>query len=288
MRYLITTFHIDGTEELKQVCRDLLANSLVEAGYESFEETEDGVNGYVRKEELDVDVLKRCIEEFPIPDAKITYETEEAEDKDWNEEWEKEGFDPIVVGDQIIIYDAKKGELHPGISPDHIEIGIDAVQAFGTGNHQTTRLVIGTILDMNLSKKRVLDCGCGTGILGIAAAKMGAREIVSYDIDEWSVENTRHNAELNQIDNITVYHGDSSVLNHVSGLFDLVMANINRNTLLSDMSIFRNVMSSGATLILSGFYEDDIPVVVEKAESLDFRLADEKKEEGWSCLVFHV
>lgn len=288
MKYLISTFRIDGPDDLKQASKDLLANCMAEAGFESFEETGHGINGYVRKEVLDTDVMKRCIEEFPIHDVEINYEIKEVEDKDWNEEWEKKGFAPIVVADQLIIYDAKKGELHPGISPDHIEIGIDAVQAFGTGSHQTTRLVIGTMLTMNLYQKRVLDCGCGTGILGIAAAKMGARDIVGYDIDEWSVENTRHNAELNQVDNITVYHGDVAVLNHVSGLFDLVMANIHRNTLLSDMGVFRNVMAPGATLILSGFFEEDIPLVIEKAESLDFRLAEERTEEHWGCLVFHV
>ena len=288
MKYLISTFRIDGPDDLEQACKDLLANCMAEAGFESFEETRHGINGYVRKEVLDTDIMKRCIEEFPIHNVEISYEIEEVEDKDWNEEWERKGFDPIVVADQLIIYDAKRGELHPGISSDHIEIGIDAVQAFGTGSHQTTRLVIGTMLTMNLYKKRVLDCGCGTGILGIAAAKMGARDIVGYDIDEWSVENTRHNAELNQVDNITVYHGDVAVLNHVSGLFDLVMANINRNTLLSDMGMFRNVMAPGATLILSGFFEEDIPLVIEKAGSLDFRLAEERREEHWGCLVFHV
>lgn len=288
MKYLIALFRIECPDDLRQACKDLLADSVSSAGFESFEETEEGINGYVRKEALDTDLLRNSIENFPISEASVSYEIEEVEDKDWNEEWERQGFDPIVIADQVIIYDAKRSELHPGISSDHIEIGIEAVQAFGTGTHQTTRLVIATMLDMNLHQKRVLDCGCGTGILGIAAAKMGARDIVGYDIDEWSVENTRHNAELNQVDNITVYHGDSSVLNHISGLFDLVMANINRNTLLRDMSVFRGVMVPGATLILSGFYKEDIPMITEKAESLDFRLAEEKTDAGWSCLVFHT
>ncbi len=273
---------------MKQACRDLLADCVAEAGFESFEETEDGINGYVQSEVFDGDALKECVAGFPIDGVNISYQLEDLEDKDWNEEWERQGFDPIVVADQVIVYDAKKGELHPGISPDHIEIGIDAVQAFGTGTHQTTRLVIATMLEMNLHQKRVLDCGCGTGILSIAAAKMGAKDIVGYDIDEWSVENTKHNAELNQVDNITVYHGDSSILNHVSGLFDLVVANINRNILLHDMHVFTSVMTSDATLILSGFYEDDIPMITEMTESRGLRLAGEKKEEKWACLVFHA
>ena len=143
------------------------------------------------------------------------------------------------------------------------------------------------MLGMNLNQKRVLDCGCGTGILGIAAMKMGAKEVVGYDIDEWSVENTRHNAELNQVENLNVYLGNSAVLNHVSGLFDLVVANINRNILLADMAIFREVMAPGATMILSGFYEKDVPLLVEKAENLGLRLSDKRVEAEWTCLIFH-
>lgn len=287
MKYLMGSFGIDCPEELKQVCRDLLADCLAEAGFESFEETDDGLNGYVNAERFDEESMRGAIKEFPVEGAKITVEMSEVEDKDWNETWEQEGFDSIVVDDQVIIYDAKRGAPHPGLSGDHIEIGIEAKQAFGTGTHETTRLVISSMLGMNLNQKRVLDCGCGTGILGIAAIKMGAKEVVGYDIDEWSVENTNHNAELNHVENLNVYLGNSAVLNHISGLFDLVVANINRNILLADMAIFREVMAPSATMILSGFYEEDVPLLVEKAESLGLRLSDKRMEADWRCLIFH-
>ena len=146
-------------------------------------------------------------------------------------------------------------------------------------------MIVSTLLGMNLAKKRVLDCGCGTGILGIACAKMGASEIVGYDIDEWSVNNAQHNAQLNGVDNMEVLFGNASVINHISGMFDLVMANINRNILLADMKSFRSVLNEGGYLILSGFYNEDIPVLIEKAEELGLREVSRRDEEGWACLI---
>ena len=146
-------------------------------------------------------------------------------------------------------------------------------------------MMVSTLLNMDLDGKRILDCGCGTGILGIAAAKMGAREVVGYDIDEWSVENTRHNAELNHVENLEVYHGDAHVLNHVNGLFDVVLANINRNTLLQDMETFKSVLSHGGVLILSGFYEQDIRPIVEKAARLGLKETGRKAEGEWRSLT---
>lgn len=285
MKYLVAKFKIEANDDLAQVCKDLLADSVAPAGFDSFEETEDGLTGYVQKDLFDKQELEESIQDFPIPDAHISYTIEEAEDKDWNEEWEKQGFEPICVDDQVVIYDAKHTELHPTTSPDHIEIGIEAKLAFGTGNHETTRMIVSTLLNMNLALKRVLDCGCGTGILGIVAAKLGAKEVVGYDIDEWSVENTKHNAELNDVAPIEVYHGNASVINHISGLFDIVLANINRNILLEDMKAFRSVLGDNGYLILSGFYEEDIPVLLAKAEELGLKEAARRTDNNWACLV---
>lgn len=285
MKYLATSFRIKAEESLMQTCRDLLADGAAEAGFEAFEETTDGLEAYVQKELYDQEALDAFIASFPIQEAEITYSVTEAEDKDWNEEWEDQGFDPICIDDQVLIYDAKHTELHATTSPDHIEIGIEAKLAFGTGNHETTRMIIATLLGMNLNRKRVLDCGCGTGILGIACAKMGAGEVVGYDIDEWSVDNARHNAQLNGVDNMEVLYGNASVINHISGMFDVVLANINRNILLADMRTFRSVMSTGASLVLSGFYESDIPALTEQAEELGLRLSEQHVDNEWACLV---
>ena len=290
MKYLVATFNIEAEADLLEASRDLLADGAAQAGFESFEETEQGMDAYVQKELFDREALDAYIADFPISDAHITYSIQDAEDKDWNQEWEEQGFEPIYVADQVVIYDAKHPELYPDTSdrPDIIEIGIEAKLAFGTGNHETTRMIISQLLQMPIKTKRVLDCGTGTGILGLTASKLGAKEVVGYDIDEWSVENAKHNAVLNGVDNMEVLFGNSSVLNHISGVFDVVMANINRNILLNDMRLFRSVMNTDATLILSGFYEEDVPVLLEKANELGLHETARHTDNNWTCLVLKV
>ena len=163
-------------------------------------------------------------------------------------------------------------------------IEIDARLAFGTGTHETTRMVCSTLLTLPLDGKRVLDCGCGTGILGIVAMKLGASACTAYDIDEWSVDNTRHNAVINQVD-ITPLLGDATILNKVEGYFDLVTANINRNILLNDLPTFRSKMAEGAYLVLSGFYTADIPLLLNKAEECGLRMVSQLEENGWASLL---
>lgn len=286
MKYLVVKFKISAGDNMMQICRDLLADSAAEAGFESFEETEQGIDAYVQKDLFEQEVLDKKLHNFPIEDTAISYCVEDAEDKDWNQEWEEQGFEPICVDDQILIYDAKHPELHPTTSPDHIEIGIEAKLAFGTGNHETTRMIVSTLLNNNLYQKRVLDCGCGTGILGIVAAKLGASKVVGYDIDEWSVDNAKHNAKLNGIDNMEVYFGNASVINHISGVFDIILANINRNILLNDMKTFRSVLNDGGFLILSGFYEEDVPTLLAKAQELGLEEIGKRTDNNWICLVF--
>ncbi len=289
MKYLVATFEIKADEAMMQVCRDLLADSAAEAGFESFEDTENGMKAYVQKEQFDKAELDASIADFPIEGVTIGYEMEEVEDKDWNQEWEEQGFSPICIDKKVVIYDAKHPELYNAEEVekdcDALEIGIEAKMAFGTGNHETTRMIVATLLTMNLRMKRVLDCGTGTGILGIVASKLGAKDVTGYDIDEWSVENALHNAKLNKVENMEVLNGTASVINHISGIFDIVLANINRNVLLADMKMFRSVMDQGSYLILSGFYEEDIPMLIEKAQELGLQEVERKTENKWACLV---
>ncbi len=289
MKYLVATFEINTNEDLMQVCRDLLADGAATAGFESFEDTEKGLEAYVQKEQFDKEVLDACIADFPIEGTVITYHMEEAEDKDWNQTWEEQGFSPICIDRQVVIYDAKHPELYHADEiekeAEALEIGIEAQLAFGTGNHETTRMIVATMLDMNLRMKRVLDCGTGTGILGIVASKLGAKEVTGYDIDEWSVQNAQHNAQLNQVGNMEVLNGNASVISHISGIFDLVFANINRNILLEDIKKFRSVMGDGAYLVLSGFYEEDIPLLLEKAEELGMQEIERHTDNHWACLL---
>ena len=265
--------------------RDLLAALAGEAGFETFEETDTGLKGYVQQSLFSEEVLEEVLTDFPFDGTTITYDIREAENKDWNEQWEQEGFDPIIISDgAIIIHDGR--HLPFSVSSQCTEIEIDARLAFGTGTHETTRMVCSTLFE-HTPKGRVLDCGTGTGILSICALKLGASEAVGYDIDEWSVDNARHNAVINHVDNrFQSLLGDATILNKVEGMFDIVMANINRNILLADMPLFRKKMATGAFLILSGFYTADIPMLAEKAESLGLTLESQRQDNDWACLVF--
>lgn len=285
MQYYSAIFHLKGdslTADIRQSAMDLVAALAAETGFESFEQKEDELIGYVRADLLDQESLSAILGDFPIPGVTVDFTLEEAENKDWNAEWEEAGFDPIVIDGQCVIHDTKHAVDDPGL----MDIVIDAKMAFGTGTHDTTRLMVGTLLASDLKGKRVLDCGCGTGILSIAALKCGASSVVAYDIDEWSVENTQHNAQLNQEENIEVLLGDIHVLSHVSGLFDYVLANINRNILLADLPSMCEVLVPGGSLIISGFYEEDTALLVEKAKELGLTLQSSSSSGNWKMLSF--
>ena len=282
MKYFEVEFTVKPTTQ--DAC-DLLAAMAGDAGFETFEETETGMKGYVQQALFDQVLLDETLSDFPMQDVSISYDVQEADDQDWNAEWEAEGFEPIVVGDNdIVVHDGR--HLPPTTQHPAVTIEIDAKLAFGTGNHETTRLMLTTLLDLK-TPQSVLDCGTGTGILSICALKLGAREAVGYDIDEWSVDNARHNAVINRVDDrFTSLLGDASILDKVEGSFDLVTANINRNILLADMPQFCKKMAEGATLILSGFYTADNALLIEKAETLGLKLQTKKEDQDWACLVF--
>ena len=259
---------------------DLFASLAGEAGFETFEETETGLKGYVQQSLFDEDELRECIEDFPFEGTSIIYNVREAEDRDWNEQWEQEGFEPIVIADQLVIHDGR----HLPEVDSKVQIEIDAKLAFGTGTHETTRMICTQLL--KLAKGRVLDCGTGTGILSICALKLGATEAVGYDIDEWSVDNARHNAVINRVDDrFTSLLGDAKILENIDEKFDIVLANINRNILLADMPMFVSKMHEGSLLILSGFYSDDCEILIEKAHSIGLKLVSKTTDHDWACLV---
>ena len=290
MKYFETIFTI---QPCSQDARDILSAMSAEAGFETFEETETGLKGYVQQALFDRDALDAAIGCFPIEGTTITYTVNEAEEKDWNEQWEQEGFEPIVInGDTtaadnrptVIIHD---GRHLPEVESDATMIEIDAKMAFGTGTHETTRMICTALATIDLQGKRMLDCGCGTGILGICALKLGATFCTAYDIDEWSVDNTRHNAVINLVDSrLQVLHGDASILDTLTDRYDIVAANINRNILLQDMPRFVEKMHTGSLLLLSGFYQSDCPQLQEKAEACALVLQDVKTDGEWTMMVF--
>ena len=260
MKYYEVKFSIQAPEELFESVCDVVSALAGETGFETFEQHDNGLTGYIQRQLFD-----------------------EAEDRDWNEVWEQEGFEPIVVDDSIVVHDGR--HLPADLNPSAISIEIDARMAFGTGTHATTRMMIAALRSLPLDGKRLLDCGTGTGILAIAALRLGAREAVGYDIDEWSVDNARHNAVINRVDDRFVsLLGDVTILNKVEGVFDVIVANINRNILLADMPAIVRKLAPQGTLLLSGFYESDVPMLTEKAESLGLKLSAKKVDEEWCCL----
>lgn len=287
MKYYVANFDIECAEELLQPARELLSAAACEAGFEAFEDTDNGIAGYVQRPLYDKEALDAAIADYMPEGTQVTYNIEEVPDQDWNQGWEDQGFEPIGVSDHLVIYDAKHTDMSMFAGDDGVmRIFIEARNAFGTGTHQTTRMILRRLLGMDLTGKSVLDCGCGTGILGIVALRLGANRVLGYDIDEWSSENAKHNAALNGVDNLDVLLGDASVLDGVEEEFDVVIANINRNILLNDMTAFRSHLKTGGRLILSGFYETDVPMLEQAAQSNSLTIIDVVTDGEWACAMF--
>lgn len=287
MKYYVANFDIECAEELLQPARELLSAAACEAGFEAFEDTDNGIAGYVQRQLYDKEALDAAIADYMPEGTQVTYNIEEVPDQDWNQDWEDQGFEPIGVSDHLVIYDAKHTDMSMFAGDDGVmRIFIEARNAFGTGTHQTTRMILRRLLGMDLTGKSVLDCGCGTGILGIVALRLGANRVLGYDIDEWSSENAKHNAALNGVDNLDVLLGDASVLDGVKEEFDVVIANIKRNILLNDMTAFRSHLKTGGRLILSGFYETDVPMLEQAAQSNGLTIIDVVTDGEWACAMF--
>ena len=283
MKYYETEFIIKGDESLMQDSRDILAAMAGEVGYESFEDTDSGLKGYIQQDALDEDELAMIIKDFPFDGMTVTYSTREAEYRDWNEQWENEGFEPIFITDNCVVHDGR----HLPDGPVETMVEIDAKLAFGTGTHETTKMVARQLIKTNPKGKRVLDCGCGTGILGIIALKLGAENVVGYDIDEWSADNARHNAVINGVgDYYDALLGDAGILD-ASLSFDIILANINRNILIADMPIWQPLLNKGGRLIVSGFYSSDVDALIAKASTLGLALESRHNDGEWECLCFH-
>lgn len=276
MKYFEVTFSANPCNE---TITDVLSALTAEIGFESFVECEGGIQAYIQQSLFDEEALKNIIADFPIPDTKITYTITEPEDKDWNEEWEKNFFQPIVIEDRCVIHST----FHKEYPKAEYDIVINPQMAFGTGHHETTSSILGELLDADLKGKSVLDMGCGTSILAILASMRGADPVTAIDIDDWCVNNSRDNIALNNINNITVELGDASLLKGRKP-FDVIIANINRNILLNDMAAYTACMHKGSEIYMSGFYVQDIDAIRSKGESLGLKFVHYREKNNWAAV----
>ena len=244
---------------------DLAAAYLADAGFESFEPDSTGLTAYIKREAGDgVKIAEESLSDFPMEsDFKITGEVIEGED--WNEEWEKNYFKPILIEGRCVIHST----FHREVPEAEYDIVIDPKMAFGTGHHDTTSQMVKHILDLPLQGKSVIDMGTGSGILGILAAMRGAERVIGIEIDEAAYENAKENVTLNGV-KMELIHGDATAL---SGLepADYLFANINRNIILGDIDRYAGKLKSGGEMLLSGFYDTDIAMIAEAASRYDLR-----------------
>ena len=276
MKYLQFNFR---TSPCTEVTNDVLSATLADVGFESFMEQPGGIAAYIQKDLYDEHALRQALDDFPLPDARIDYDFLEAEDRDWNEEWERNFFQPIIIGNRCVVHST----FHHDVPQAEYDITIDPQMAFGTGHHETTGLIINELLDTDLAGRDVLDMGCGTSILAILARMRGAARCTAIDIDDWCVRNSVENIRLNRLDGIDVSQGDASSLAD-KGPFDVIIANINRNILLNDMQSYAARMRQGALLLMSGFYADDIPLIEAEARCLGLQPGGHREQNRWAMV----
>ena len=262
----------------KEPISEILIAELGNVGFESFVETENGVTAYIQKTDWNAEILADVFV-LNSDEFSIEYNLNEVPQTNWNAEWEK-NFEPIQVDDLVSI----RAPFHenPNLKYD---IVIEPKMSFGTGHHETTHMMVQHLLQLDLENKKVLDMGCGTGILAIFAEMKGAKPLDAIDIDNWCYENSVENVTRNNCKNISVYEGDAALL--VDKKYDVIIANINRNILLMDMKVYTNCLQEGGILLLSGFYEQDIPVI--DAEVIKYGLKLEKfiQRNNWVALKYN-
>ena len=256
---------------------EILTAELGFAGFESFVETETGVTAYIQKEDWNPDILDD-IQVLKSEEFAINYTFNEIEQTNWNAEWES-NFNPIVVDGVCAV----RAPFHD-IPNTEYDIIIEPKMSFGTGHHETTHMMIQHILKNDFQGKHVLDMGCGTGVLAILAEKRGAIAIDAIDIDNWCYINSLENVGRNNCQNISVYEGDASLLKGKK--YDVIIANINRNILLADMNTYINCLTDKGTLLLSGFYQSDIPSIENECVKYGLKLDETIEKNNWVSLKF--
>lgn len=260
-----------------QPASEILIAELGYAGFESFVETEEGVTAYIQKEEWNENILED-IHILKSDEFEISFTSEEIEQTNWNAEWEK-NFNPIIVDDCVTV----RAPFH-SVSNSEYDIIIEPKMSFGTGHHETTHMMIQHILKNDFKDKSVLDMGCGTGVLAILAELKGAKPIDAIDYDNWCYLNSLENVERNQCQHISVEEGDAQLL--PGRQYDVVIANINRNILLNDLEIYVKTINDNGSLFLSGFYNDDIPIITAECNKYGLQHVETLERNNWVALKF--
>lgn len=262
---------------------DVLSAFLAPVGYDSFTQEPDCLKAYCPKDLFSEDQLRDVLGELPFPEVTCRYFIEAIETQDWNETWERQqAFEPIVIDTRCVIHDPAVS-----VAGDYLyEVLISPKMSFGSGHHETTAQILAEILNLSVSGKRVLDMGCGTGVLGILAARCGASFVKAIDIDDWVCGNARENVALNSVPQVEVECGDARLLSGAE-TYDLILANINRNILLADMEAYVRSLAAGGELIMSGFYEEDVPAIRQRAEQLGLVYQYHRSSNNWAVARFH-
>ena len=266
------------TAENTQEIIDILVAELNEIGFESYDEIDKGLNAYIVENLFNIEKVKQ-LQVNDIPDTNIEYSFKVIKTQNWNAVWEK-NFDPILIEDKCLI----RAPFHKETPKVKFEIIIEPKMSFGTGHHETTYLMLKTMLDLDFKDKNVLDMGCGTGVLAILASLKGAHKITAIDIDEWAYNNTLENIEKNNCSNISVFQGDANLLKEQK--FDIIIANINRNILLNDIKQYSKVLKSGGTLLLSGLYDKDLPMIKEETSNNNIDYISFYEKNSWVAAKF--
>lgn len=276
MNYYEVLFTTITTEDYQQ---DLLINALGEIGFDTFEETDLGFKAYIPETDFSQTELDDAVESYRHI-FTFSYEVTLIPQKNWNEVWES-NFEPITIGNKVFV----RATFHEGRPEFEHEIVIDPKMAFGTGHHQTTAMMLQLILENDFGGKKVLDMGCGTGILAIMAAKLGAEEIMAIDYDPVCYDSTIENSQLNNVDNITAGCGSKEAI--PDDQYDIILANINRNILIDQMSRYAEVLKPEGEIYFSGFYETpDLEIITDEARKYGLKYITHKKDCEWVAAKF--
>lgn len=270
---------IEVTLKVNADFADILIAELGELGFDAFVETEDGFSAYVEEDKYNQQDLEEVLARY-ADFVQVEYTVQKIERQNWNEEWER-NFEPLFIGGQVSV----RASFHEKPAEAKYDIVINPKMSFGTGHHETTTLMIENQLTLDHLGKRVLDMGCGTGILAIMAGELGAAEIVAVEIEDWTVENARENAELNGYGNIDVRLGGAETIAGDEP-YDIILANINRNVLLEDMPAYKAVLKPEGYLLLSGFYTEDLPMIEQRCEELGLTYGSHRVKNNWVSAIF--